>query len=276
MASMKSIIVSLEGRLLEVFAKNIKLFVRYRFLLFDLVSRDLKVKYRRSVLGYLWSFFNPLLMMLVITAVFQNIFRFDIPYYPVYYLTGSIIFGYISEATTSSMSSILNAGALIKKVYIPKYIFPFEKSIFAFVNMLFSLLALIVVILVVKMPLHITSLLFFIPLIYAFIFATGVGLILSAFNVFFRDIGHLYSVWITAWMFFTPIFYPVNILSDNIMAIMNWNPAYLFINYFREVVMVGNIPDIKYNLMCFAYSALMLLVGLVVFKFKQDKFILYI
>ena len=112
-------------------------FKKYRYLLQDLTARDLKVKYRRSVLGFAWSILNPFLMMLVITAVFQNIFKFEVDYFPIYYLTGALLYNFVVEATNGSMTSIIGGASLIKKVYIPKYIFPLEKCIFAFVNMVF-------------------------------------------------------------------------------------------------------------------------------------------
>ena len=132
--------------------QSLAMFVKYRHLLFNLIGRDLKVKYRRSVLGILWSVLNPLLMMLVITAVFSNIFKFNVEHFPVYYLTGYTLFNFFSEATNMCNSSILEASALIKKVYIPKYIFPLEKVTFALVNMLFSLIAMALIYAVTQTP----------------------------------------------------------------------------------------------------------------------------
>ncbi len=249
---------------------------KYRHLVSNLITRDLKVKYRRSMLGFLWSILNPLLMALVINAVFQNLFRFDIDYFIVYYLTGSLIFNFMTEATTSSLVSVLNAASLIKKVYIPKYIFPLEKCLFAFVNMLFSSVAVIIVIFIQRMPLHLTALLFFFPMVCAFVFSLGLSLMLSSFNVFFRDIGHLYSVWTTAWMYLTPIIYPVSILPDGLMTVMRLNPMYYYVSYFRDVVMYGIVPDVQTHLICIIYALLFFVFGLCVFKKQQDRFILYI
>lgn len=251
-------------------------FYNYSHLLQNLIVRDLKVKYRRSVLGFVWSILNPLLMMLVVTAVFQNIFRVDIDNFPIYYLTGSLIFSFMSEATSLAMTSVLNSASLIKKVYIPKYIFPLEKCLFAFINMLFSLVAVVIMFLVLHYKITWTAFLFFIPMIFTLIFSIGLGLILSAANVFFRDIGHLYSVWITAWMYFTPVIYPIETLSYKMKNIMRFNPMYYYVDYFRQVVMYNNIPDFNFNLICFAFAFTFLFIGLFIFKLKQDKFILYI
>lgn len=258
------------------FSANTKIFGKYKYLLFDLVSRDLKVKYRRSMLGFLWSVLNPLLMMLVITAVFSNIFKFDIKDFPVYYLTGTLIFNFVSESTSSAIGSIINSAGLIKKVYIPKYIFPLEKCIFAFVNMLFSLIAVAVVYLILRIELHWTIILFPVPMLYAFIFSVGLSLILSALNVFFRDIGHLYSVWVTAWMYLTPIIYPVSALPGAMLTVVKLNPLYYYVSYIRNVMIYGIVPDIQDNLICIGFSLIFLGLGLIIFKKKQDKFILYI
>ena len=169
-------------------------FFKYKYLLHNLISRDLKVKYRRSTLGLLWSVLNPLLMSIVISIVFQNFFRFDVPNFAIYYLTGSLIFNFMNEATSSAMVSIVGNAPLIKKVYIPKYIFPLEKVMFAFVNMLFSMIALVIMMGVTKLgiigsaaDLNIswTIVLFFIPMLYTLVFSLGLGLILAAVNVYF-------------------------------------------------------------------------------------------
>ncbi len=251
-------------------------FGKYRYLVGNLISRDLKVKYRRSTLGFLWSILNPLLMALVINAVFSNLFRFNIEYFIVYYLTGSLIFNFMTEATSASLTSVLGAASLIKKVYIPKYIFPLEKCLFAFVNMLFSSVAVIIVIIIKRMPVHWTAVLFIFPMLCALVFSLGMSLILSSVNVFFRDVGHLYSVWTVAWMYLTPIIYPKEILPEIILKIMNLNPMFYYVEYFRDVVMYGTVPSLTVHLMCIVYALLFLAIGLIVFKKQQDRFILYI
>jgi ABC-2 type transport system permease protein len=251
-------------------------FKKYRFLLANLITRDLKVKYRRSFLGLMWSVLNPLLMALVINAVFSNIFKFKIDYFIVYYLSGSLIFNFMSEATSTSLTSVIDAASLIKKVYIPKYIFPLEKCLFAFVNMLFSSIALIVVILIVRMPVHLTALMFFFPMICTLIFSVGMSLILSSINVFFRDVGHLYSVWTVAWMYLTPVIYPVDVLPEKILPLMKLNPMFHYVTYFREVVMYGNIPGLNSHIICLLFAFTFLGIGLVMFKKQQDRFILHI
>ena len=258
------------------FRKTLSSVWKYRPLLCDLVTRDVKTKYRRSILGILWSILNPLLMMLVLTAVFANIFRYEIDDFPVYYLTGYILFNFVSEATNFSMSSIIGASGLIKKVYIPKIIFPLEKCLYALVNLLFSLIAAVIVFLIVGVTPQWTLLLFVVPIIYLFIFNFGLSLILATLNTFFRDVGYLYSVFITLWMYLTPIIYPISILPGWMQSIVRLNPLYHYVEYFRAVTLYGTVPSLSENLICLAYSLIFLLAGLLVFQKKQNKFIFYV
>ena len=184
-------------------------FWRYRFLLSNLINRDIKVKYRRSKLGILWSVLNPLMMMCVLTLVFSHIFRFGIKNYAVYILSGQLIFNYFTESTTMSMESVIGYSPLIKKVYVPKYIFPLEKSCFAFVNMVFSLIALVVVMFLTGASFYPTFVLAVYPLFTLFFFSLGVGLFLSSSAIFFRDIIHLWSVFTTVLMYASAIIYQI-------------------------------------------------------------------
>ena len=260
----------------EEYSKMMRSLVKYRCLLADLVSRDIKTKYRRSILGILWSVLNPLLMMLVLTAIFSNIFRFDIQDFPVYYLTGYILFNFVSEATNFSMVAIIGATGLIKKVYIPKILFPLEKCLFSLVNFAFSLVAAVIVFLIVGVPPSRTMLLFFVPVLYLLVFNFGFGLILATINTFFRDVGYLYNVFVTLWMYLTPIIYPITALPDWMQGIVKVNPLYHYVEYFRSVTLYGKLPSLGDNLICIAFSLIFLFIGVTVFQKKQDKFILYV
>ncbi|SHK24101.1 ABC transporter permease [Tepidibacter formicigenes] len=251
-------------------------FKKYRPLLKELVLRDIKLKYRRSVLGILWSILNPLLMMLVLTIVFSTLFKRSIDNFPVYLLCGRIIFDFYSQSTREAMTSIVSNGILIRKVYIPKYIFPISKGISTFVNLLFSLIALFIVMIVTNVKITWAIMLIPLPLIYIFIFSIGIGLTLAAYTVFFRDIVHLYSVVLTAWMYLTPLFYPVEIIPDSFKFVIYLNPLYYIIECFREIVLYGQIISLQKHLICILISLFSIVFGIIVFKKKQDKFILYI
>lgn len=250
--------------------------LNYKSLLTELVKRDIKVKYRRSILGLVWTVLNPLLTMCVLTIVFSNFFRFEIDNFPVYLLCGNIIFAFFSEATNMAMTSILGNGPLLKKIYVPKYLFPLAKIISSFVNLLAALIALIIVMIATQTKVYVSILFAIFPVIYVFIFALGIGLVLSALVVFFRDFLHLYSVILTLWNYLTPIFYPISILPENIGALIRINPLTMFVQMFRDCVLYGNIPSLVDNFICATVSMMTLIIGLFCFVKNQDKFVLKI
>ena len=158
-------------------------FKKFRPLLNELIARDIKIKYRRSVLGVLWTLLNPLCMMIVLSVVFSNLFKFDIENFPVYLLSGQLIFNFYSESTTNSMSAILSNGPLIKKIYVPKYLFVLSRVFSSTINLLASFTAMVCVMLAMRVELHYTVLLAPIPLMFIVLFSLGVGLILSAIRL---------------------------------------------------------------------------------------------
>lgn len=242
----------------------------------ELVKRDLKVKYRRSVLGYLWSLLNPLLMMCVMSYVFSEIFRSSIPNFPVYLICGQTLWNFFNESTNMAMHSVLQNGALIKKVYIPKFIFPFSRVLSSFVTMSFSLLAILIVILATRATIYWTILLFWVPLVFLFFFCCGIGLILSALATYFRDVTHLYGVLTLAWMYATPVFYDLSILPESVQRTILWNPMYYIITFFRGLILYGQVPSWNVWAICAGFSFGVLAIGLFVFKKLQKNFILYI
>lgn len=249
-----------------------------KFILFSLVSKDFKLKYRRSILGILWSVLNPLLMMIVLSAVFSMFLRFggEIDNFPLYLILGTVMFSLMQNSTNAAMWSIIEAAPLIKKVRVEKLLFPLEKAAFELVNFAISLIAVILVMLYFKVwP---TADLLFMPLLlfYVLLFSSGLGLLLSALAVFFRDICHLWGVIITAWTYATPIFYPVNLLDPWMQQVMQFNPMYHYITYFRDIVMWGTNPGLTENLVCFGMAAITFLVGFVVFRKTESKFIFYV
>ena len=249
---------------------------KYRWLLQELVYRDLKIKYRKSFLGYLWSILNPLLLMTVMTIVFSNMFRFDIPNYPVYLLAGQLLFSFFVEATNASMQSILSSSSLIKKVYLPKYIFPLSKSLSSLTNFGFSLVALLIVMLFTNSEFYITVILLPLLLIYLFVFIIGASLFLSTMVVFFRDTQYLYGVLLTALNYLTPVFYPVSVLPRWLQDAMVLNPLFNDITMFRKIVLYGQWPTLTEHALCIAYSCIMFGIGCYIFQKKQNDFILYI
>lgn len=249
---------------------------RYKWLLQQLVGRDLKVKYKRSYLGYLWSLLNPLLMMAIVTIVFSEVFRYDIQYFPVYLLCGQILFNFFSESTTMAMNSILQNAGLLKKVYVPKYILPLSKICSSGINLLWSLAAVAIMFFVQRVPLHWTMLLFPVPLILLFLMSYGIGLMMAVFATQFRDMAYLYSVLLQALMYMTPIFYPVEALPTEALAIIRYNPLFHLVTYFRKVVLYGTVPSVREHIVCMAFAVGFFVLGDMVFKMNQKNFLLYI
>ena len=259
----------------------ISVFVKYRALINQLVQRDIKTKYRRSVLGLLWTVLNPLLMMTVLSIVFSYFFsRYgDVENFPVYLLCGQVIFNFFNESTSIAMGSIVHSGELIKKVYVPKYLFPITKVMSSGVNLLSSMIALVIVMVATRSRVTPTVLLAVFPLLYILLFSTGVSLFLSAAAVSFRDLMHLYSVVTTAWMYLTPVIYPMSILDGApkwAVFIINANPLTAFIKIFRAVVLDGVTAPWILHVQSIVWCVIALVIGSLVFKKSQDKFILKI
>lgn len=255
----------------------ISVYFKYLPLLRELVVRDIKVKYRRSVLGLLWTVLNPLLMMTVMSVIFSKLFSNSIENFKIYYLSGYILYTFFNESTTQALFSIIYNSTLIKKVYIPKYLFPLSKVISAFVNLFFSFCAMVIVMLVTGAQIHWTIILSVVPALYLAVFCCGFGMILSTMYVFFRDLGHLYGIITLIWMYLTPLFYPVELLVQNGMQfLLRINPLYQNVAYFRMLVLDGVVPGLAHNLACMIPSVVFLVLGIVVFWRNQDKFILYV
>ena len=249
---------------------------RYRFLLKQLVSRDFKVKYKASVFGFLWSFLNPLLMMVVYSFVFSTIFRSNIANFPVYLLSGIVLFNFFSNATNLGLLSITGNAPLITKVYIPKYIFPISKVLSSAVDLIISLAPLLIVMMVTGV--HVTKALLLLPFVVAFLvmLTTGVSLILSAMTVFFRDTQFLWGILITIINFMTPIFYPESIIPAAFRTIYHLNPLYQILFFMRSITLHGVSPTPVTYLYCLLVSGIPFVIGLWVFRKQQDRFVLYL
>lgn len=257
--------------------KQINGFIQYKHLLQQLVERDIKLKYRRSFLGYFWSVLNPLMIMIIMVAVFSNMFRFDIDNYPVYLIIGQTLFNFVSESTNQAMWSITGNASLLKKTYVPKYIFTLSKVTSACVNTIFSLGAMLIVFVVCKVKFNWCML--FIPfiIIQLYVFCIGMGMFLSQATVFFRDIQYIYAAFVTAWMYLTPIFYPINQLPKELAwGIKTFNPLYLYITQFREIVLNQTMPEMSMVIGGCTISLSILIIGTLCFMKNQDRFILYI
>lgn len=249
----------------------------YRHLIKQLVTKDIKLKYRRSFLGYVWSVLNPLMVMVVMYLVFSRMFRFDIDNYSAYLIIGQTLFTFMTEATNQAIFSITGNGPLLKKVYVPKYVFTLSKVTSSLVNLVFSLGAMIIVFIITRVQFSWAMLFFPVVLMEVYIFSLGLGLFLAEASVFFRDIQYIYNVLTTAWMYLTPIFYPLEQLPETVQkAIKIFNPMYQYINQFRTISLHQTLPNVQDVAYGFVVAFIFLFIGSWAFIRKQDDFILYI
>lgn len=256
---------------------RIRTLFKYQDLIKELVGRDLKLKYRRSWLGYVWSILNPLLTMTVLTIVFSELLGKTIKNYPVFLLTGRMLYDFLKISTTSAMKSVTGNASLLRKVYVPKYIFTLSKVTSSMVDMVFSLAALLIVMVVTGAKFHWQMLLIPLVIIQIYLFCCGLGFFLAQLNVFFRDMQHIYSVVLTAWLYLTPIMYDVERLPDWLRIFVKvFNPLYYYVAQFRDLVYYGQFPGPRIFWGGWIMAFLMLLIGVWTFQRSKDKFILYI
>jgi lipopolysaccharide transport system permease protein len=247
-----------------------------KFLLKELVKRDLTSKYKDSVLGILWSFFNPLLIMLVFTAIFSMLFGRSIENYPVYFLSGRIIFDFFNAGTKGAMRSIKRNANIIKKIYVPKYMFSVSTICYEFINFLISFVILFGVMILTGATFHWTIILSIIPMVFLLCLIFGVGLILAVCNTYFTDIGHLYNVFTLVLMYASALFYPMEIVPPLVQRIFTLNPVYSAISCFRECISYGIFPTTSTLLYLAVFSLTTLGIGICMFKIYEKKLVLEI
>ena len=267
---------SMKIRWEDLVKQNIKNFKKYTFLLEQLVKKEIKLKYRSSVLGVFWTLLEPILTMLVLTLVFESMFRKGIEYIPVYILSGRLLYTFFSNSTKAATKSIRKNGAMIKKVYVPKYIYPLSAIIANYIMFLISLVVLVITALFLRMPItwHIVEII--IPLALLFVMCLGVGLILATMSVFFRDLEYLWGVALMLIMYTCAIFYHPNSLIDAGKGwVLDLNPLYAIIANFRNSL-YGLPQDTYYLVFAAIFSFASLFIGLFAFYKNQDKFILNI
>ena len=263
-------------------------FKKYRYLLQEIVRKNVKLQYRNSVLGVFWTFLQPLMTTIVLALVFGNIFgrsNEGVVCYPLYLLCGRLLYEFYSQSTKSAMRSIRNSASVIKKVYVPKYIYPLSNVLSNFVTFAISLSVLVVMMayymLIKKVPdLHLTPyiLLSFVPILILLVLSLGVGMIICTLNVFFKDMEYLYEVFCMLLFYMTPIFYTVKTLGTNkwIQYVLMANPLYSIVQMFRSCVLYGEMWNWHWFWYACGFSGVTLLLGFWIFYKKQDKFILHL
>lgn len=253
----------------------IKLYKQHKFVFTELVKRDFKKKYKRSVLGVLWSMLAPLFTLLVLNFVFGTFFGRTQEYYTIYLFSGWLIFQYYNDATNGAMNSLMANAGIFSKVKVPKYLFLFSRVASSSINFFLTLVIYFVFVVAYGLPITLKFITLLYPIICMFLLILGIGLILSALFVFFRDVQYLYGVFSTAIMYATPIFYTTDILGDKAW-IFYCNPLYYYVTYFRSVVIDGVIPSLEFHGLMLAISLLLFSIGCWMYKKYNYKFLYYV
>ncbi len=246
------------------------------FLFEELVKRDFKKKYKRTVLGMLWSILSPLFMLTVMALVFTNFFGRNMEHYIIYLFCGNLVYNYFNESTTSGMTSLLDNASIFSKVNVPKYLFLLSKNISSLINFGLTLIVFFLFTAIDGVPFTWRFLLLIYPILCLVVFNVGMGLILSALYVMFRDMKYLYDIFKMALMYFSAIFYTTDSYSPLVQKIFHLNPIYVYIDYFRTVVLDAAVPSLALHLAAAGYSVIVMIIGMVIYYRKNYKFLYYI
>ncbi len=247
-----------------------------KFLFSELVKRDFKKKYKRTYLGMLWSVFSPLLNLLVMRVIFTQFFGRTVDHYTTYLFCGNVVFSFFTDCTTGGMSSLLDNAGIFSKVNVPKYLFLFSKSTAALINFGMTFVVFILFCFIDRVPFTFCFFALLIPILCLIIFNIGVALILSAFYVFFRDLRYLWGIFTTLLSYLSVIFYTVDSFSPLVQKLFLLNPVYVYIKYFRTVVLHGTIPSLQYHALAVGYALAAFAIGALIYKKNNHKFLYYI
>lgn len=250
--------------------------MKYFVFLKEIIKRDIKKKYYKSALGVVWTVLHPLLHMLTITIVFSTLFHRSIENFPVYMLCGQLTFHFISGSGSRGLTAIIGNSAFLRSIYVPKYIFVVSRVTEAFVDLMFSLIALFPVMFVTGAPFTWNLLMLPVLFILEFMFALGLALVLATYGTFLRDLQHLYGIFTTLWHWVCALFYPITIVPSTYRFLFDLNPAYHYITIMRAICYEGVPPTDKSLIIATCFSVLMLAMGISVFRANENKFYLYV
>lgn len=254
----------------------IKEVLAFRELLRNLILKELKLRYRRSVLGFIWTMLNPLLMMVVITLAFSTIMKFSMTHFSIFLLTALLPWTMFFQGTMGALRSIVDNAHLIHKVYVPKAVFPLAVVGSSLVNFCLSLVPLFILMVVVRIPLSPAVVVLPVSILILTIFSTGTALIFSGLNVFYRDFTHMTEVLLNAWFYLTPIIYPMKIIPSSLHGLFKLNPMYYIIQCFRDPLYGGSLPSMSSLGISFLAALALLGLGWVFFKRYEEDFVFYV
>lgn len=247
-----------------------------KFAFEELVKRDFKQKYKRTVLGMFWSILSPLMTLLVMKLVFTSFFGRNMEHYTIYLFAGNLMFNYFKEQTNGGMQSLMANASIFTKINVPKYLFLFSKSVSAIINFGITLIVFLLFVVIDGIPFHWSMLAMIYPIVMLTLFNIGVGMILSALFIFFRDIAYIYDIFTLLLMYMSAIFYTVDAFSPRIQRVFLLNPVYCAIKYVRVVVIDGNLPSLAYHILLLIYAAVAVGIGSLIYKKYNTKFLYYV
>lgn len=247
-----------------------------KFAFEELVKRDFKQKYKRTVLGMFWSILSPLLTLLVMRLVFTNFFGRNVAHYTTYLFAGNLMFNYFKEQTNGGMQALMANASIFTKINVPKYLFIFSKSVSAAINFGITLIVFLIFVAIDGIRFHWSMFAMIYPIVMLTLFNVGIGMILSALFVFFRDIAYIYDIFTLLLMYMSAIFYNVDAFPQKVQRIFLLNPVYCAIKYVRVVVMDGNLPSIAYHVLLLFYATAAVGVGSFIYKKYNTKFLYYV
>jgi ABC-2 type transport system permease protein len=254
-------------------AEELRAVLKYRYLIVQLVRRDILTRYKRSSLGVAWTMLNPLGTMLILTIVFSQAFGGSQEGYAAYVLSGLIAWNFFAQSTNAATLHLVWGGSLLKKIYIPRTSFAVSATGTGLINLLISLIPLLLVMLIIKVPIRWTIILLPIPILFLAMFALGIGLLISTMAIFYADIAEMYQIFLTAWMYLSPVIWSPEILPEAYrLWITKLNPMYYLIELFRTPIIYGQVPDINLLLISAGIATFTLFAGWMFFTSKSDEF----
>lgn len=246
--------------------------IKYRELINQFVSRSIKTRYKRSVLGIIWTLLNPLLSMIVLTIIFSQVFRFSVENYPIYVLCGLVVWNFYSSATSGAMSDMLWSGNLLGRIYMPKSVFAVSAIGTGLINLLLSLIPVFIIALILRVQITPATILMPLSIFFLAIFSLGFGLTLSTAAVFFGDMEPVYNVLLMIWFYATPIIYPVEVIPEQFQWLIRLNPLYYLLTIFRDPLYKGTVPELSFWLISGFLALVMLMIGAYVFTSKSNEY----
>ncbi len=249
---------------------------QYRFLFEELVKRDFTKKYKRTVLGMLWSVLGPLMTLGVMALVFTQFFGRNMEHYMIYMFCGNLLYSFFKESTGTGMTALYDNSSIFSKINVPKYMFLLSKNVSSLINFGINIIVLFIFCIVDGVAFSWKFIMLLYPIGCLVVFNLGVGLILSALYLMFRDMKYLYDIFTLLLMYLSAIFYSIDAYSQEVQYLFYLNPIYVYIRYFRKIILEGTIPKLSFHLLAAAYAIVVLVIGAVIYKKKNYKFLYYI